>query len=385
MNGRVNGLEPRSLRNWAPAIVAAVVFAGVIGATLVTGSDDGAAGGAGPSTSAASDQVVETTTPNTLPGFTTTTLAFEPLNQTLGPNSAGSAVEALQQRLKDLAFDPGPVDGYYGKATQAAVWAYEKLVLGVPREEATGQVTPETWAHMHGNVEILPERPSSTSTHLEVYLVPQVAVLFKDNRPALITHVSTGSGEVWTEEITIDPGTPENEGTEPIEKVLTGNSITPGGTYTFTREYKEGDGWRTGALGRMYKPVYFNYGVAVHGSSNVPNEPASHGCVRIPMHIAEYFPDLVKKGDAVFVFDGVKSPEIYGRQPPPFDQDITPTTTTIVTTTSAPTATTGPKTSTSAPGSTTAPTTTTTAASPPPSTTTTTTTVPPTTASGQLP
>ena len=101
-------MEPRSLRNWAPAIVAAVVFAGVVGATLVTGGDGDAAGGTGPSTTAPLEGSVDTTVapgPSTLPGYTTTTLAFEPLTQTLGPNSAGSAVESLQQRLKELAFD----------------------------------------------------------------------------------------------------------------------------------------------------------------------------------------------------------------------------------------------------------------------------------------
>jgi hypothetical protein len=88
-------------------------------------------------------------------------------------------------------------------------------------------------------------------------------------------------------------------------------------------------GWREGRLGRMYKPVYFNYGIAVHGSKNVPLYPASHGCIRIPMHIAEYFPDLVKNGDRVFVFDGKKSPEYYGAKHPVWDQvtDLTPTTT----------------------------------------------------------
>jgi hypothetical protein len=46
------------------------------------------------------------------------------------------------------------------------------------------------------------------------------------------------------------------------------------------------------------------------------------------MHIADYFFDLVKKGDHVYVFDGKKSPEAYGRQPPIWDKvvDLTPTT-----------------------------------------------------------
>ena len=85
-------------------------------------------------------------------------------------------------------------------------------------------------------------------------------------------------------------------------------------------------------LGRLYNPVYFNYGIAVHGMTSVPNYPASKGCVRIPMHIAEYFPSLVQNGDHVYVFDGVKEPEAYGAQPPPIDTvdpDAPPTTTTV--------------------------------------------------------
>ena len=62
------------------------------------------------------------------------------------------------------------------------------------------------------------------------------------------------------------------------------------------------DGWRDAPLGRLYNPVYFNGGIAVHGAPSVPNRPASHGCVRIPMSVAEYFPGLVNNGDAIEVF-----------------------------------------------------------------------------------
>jgi len=34
----------------------------------------------------------------------------------------------------------------------------------------------------------------------------------------------------------------------------------------------------------------------------VPNYTASHGCARIPMHIADYFYTLVHQGESVFVF-----------------------------------------------------------------------------------
>src|SRR5262249_57549330 len=113
-------------------------------------------------------------------------------------------------------------------------------------------------------------------------------------------------------------------------------AITPGGVYQFGRRV---DGWDDSVLGQLYNPVYFNYGVAIHGAYNVPLYPASHSCVRIPMHIAKYFPSLVKRGDDVFVFDGRKDPEAYGAQPPPFNsKDPNATTTTSSTSTTSTTA-----------------------------------------------
>jgi len=80
--------------------------------------------------------------------------------------------------------------------------------------------------------------------------------------------------------------------------------------------------------------VYFNFGIAVHGAMQVPKEPASHGCIRIPIFISAYFPAMVKKDDRVYVFDGVKEPEDYGSQPPPWDKkDPNYTTTTSSTST----------------------------------------------------
>ena len=51
----------------------------------------------------------------------------------------------------------------------------------------------------------------------------------------------------------------------------------------------------------MWNPYYFNGGIAVHGLASVPAYPASHGCARIPMDIANYFPTLVTKGESVYV------------------------------------------------------------------------------------
>lgn len=212
------------------------------------------------------------------------------LKQTLSLGMAGDSVTKVQNRLVELGFDPGPVDGIYGGLTQQAVWAFERLVLATPRDQASGVVTPETWSRMQDALAILPRRPNSTQTHMEIYLPEQVAIVFEDDKPRFFTHISSGSGEKWCEEVTIQPGEYNNPGTEPIVRGECGESLTPGGVYSFYRRY---EGHRVGSLGGMDNPVYFNYGVAVHGADNVPLHPASHGCIRIPQYIATYFPTLV--------------------------------------------------------------------------------------------
>ena len=293
------------------------------------------------STTAAS---TTTTTPPPAPRRDQETVAAPPLTHALTEGMAGGDIERLQQRLTDLAFDPGPVDGFFGPATLRSVWAFEKLVLGVARADATGVITPESWRTLFGDITVAPRRTPG-GTHMEVYLPEQVSVLFAQGTPRVISHVSSGEGIVWCDEVEIDldDGTTEAKG-------ICGKSVTPGGVYHFDRKI---DGWRNAKLGRLYKPVYFNYGIAIHGATNVPNHPASRGCVRHPMHIAEYLPDLISIGDHIFVFDGVEEPETYGAQPMVFDwpdPDWTPPTTTTSTTTTttstAPSATAAPTTAT---------------------------------------
>ena len=127
-------------------------------------------------------------------------------------------------------------------------------------------------------------------------------------------------------------------GTEPIKKGVCGNSWTPGGVYEF---YRKVEGNRESRLGGMLNPVYFNYGIAVHGAYNVPLEPASHGCIRMPNLISPTFFNLVNIGEQVFVWDGVEEPEDYGAQSGLWDwadPNYTTTTTSTTTTTTAPVA-----------------------------------------------
>jgi hypothetical protein len=201
--------------------------------------------------------------------------------------------------------------------------------MGLSGSAVTGRVTPDLWDRMQDPIDVKPQKPNASSSHVEIYLPQQVLVLFTDNQPKLITHISTGTGQDW------------------CENGYCSTAITPGGKYKFGRRV---DGWDNSVLGQLFNPVYFNYGLAVHGAYNVPLYPASHGCVRIPMHIAEYFPSLVKRGDDIFVFDGVKDPDVYGAQPPMFNRKDPNATTTTTSTTTTTTTTTVPKTTTTKPG-----------------------------------
>ncbi len=292
------------------------------------------------------------TTTSTTPPATPAALAapapaaptVPPLAHDLGEGMVGAEVEALQSTLVGRQFDPGPVDGVFGGATLRAVWAFEKLVLGTPREEMRGIVTQDIWEKLNSDFRVAPRRTPG-GTHMEVYLPEQVSVLFKDGEARIISHVSSGAGVEWCDvvEIDLDDGTTE-------EKGICGISVTPGGVYHFERKV---DGWRNAKLGRLYQPVYFNYGIAIHGAGSVPAYPASRGCVRHPMHIAEYLPDLIEINDFIYVFDGVEEPETYGAQPMIFDYPdpnwVPPTTTTIPPTTT----TTVPATTTTVPSTTT--------------------------------
>ncbi|MEY3680551.1 MAG: hypothetical protein RL547_1164, partial [Actinomycetota bacterium] len=332
-----------------PAMGAAAVLVGVVAIGVVAdgGSSDGR-----------DSSATSSTLPQVVTESTATPVQKLPLSQTFGRGAAGPEIKLIQDRLIELNFDPGVPDGVFGERTQQAVWAFEKLVMGVPRDQATGRVTAEMWSRMQDPIVITPRRPDSTPDHTEIYLPEQVLVVFHDDRAVLVTHISSGDDQEWCEEVTIDPGERGNEeGIEPIKEGWCGLSWTPGGVFKYDRMV---EGRRESQLGGMYNPVYFNYGIAVHGAQEVPINPASHGCIRIPMHISGYYQSLVAKGDQVFVWDGVKEPEEYGPQVPRFnwrDPNYTTTTstttTTVAPTTLAPTTTMAPPPSSATPSPTT--------------------------------
>jgi peptidoglycan hydrolase-like protein with peptidoglycan-binding domain len=310
-----------------------IALALALAVLTVTGVAIGAASGhdgeQAASTTTTTERVTTTTTSSTTTTVApTTTSSLRADDGTLKQGSHGPEVAALQRRLIELHFDPGPPDGAFGLATTYAVQAFEKLNGMGP----DGRVGPNVQEALNHPAAVSPLVPDGGGTRVEVDLRRQVLFLYKDGGLRLITHVSTGSGKKYC-----------------AEGDCNNTAITPIGSFRFAWRYS---GWRESRLGKLYNPVYFtNSGVAVHGALSVPTYPASHGCVRIPMHIAGYFPSLVKRGDPVYVTDGrpVGPPPPTPTGPPPPDKPTTPGDDTATSSTTAP----PPTTSTTTPPTTT--------------------------------
>jgi peptidoglycan hydrolase-like protein with peptidoglycan-binding domain len=191
----------------------------------------------------------------------------------------GSAVKALQRRLAALKYYPGSIDGQFGTNTLEAVWAFQE-VQGLPGHDYVSSAMQRALANPR-SPKVLDRRAGAN--RIEVNLASEVLVLYRGNKIQLISHVSSGGGYYFC-----SPGGG------------CGYAITPTGNYK-TIVYMRG--WVQVPLGEMYNPVFFiGTAYAIHGDTDVPLAPVSHGCVRIPMDIAAFFHTLVHiPGEPVIV------------------------------------------------------------------------------------
>ena len=175
---------------------------------------------------------------------------------TLRLGASGPEVAELQRRLLDAGYWLGEPDGQFGVLTQQAVIAFQK-VHGLGRDGVYGPLT--TQALTAGPAD--PSPRSTAGTVVEIDKGRQVLMLVRDGRAESIFNTSTGNGQTYL----------NTQGDSRI-------AATPSGQFTITRQI---DGLRISDLGELWRPKYFNGGIAVHGSTSVPAYPASHGCVRL--------------------------------------------------------------------------------------------------------
>lgn len=198
--------------------------------------------------------------------------------RTLRRGDTGPEVLAVQQRLDALGYWLGTPDGSFGGLTEQAVFAVQG-VAGLARDGAVGAATREALA--------AGARPAARSAHGAVTEIDRdagVLSIVRDGEVELVVHTSTGTFESY-----------RHDG----RRLL---ADTPEGTFAVTWSH---DGWREGALGRLYRPRYFHPdGIAVHGYPSVPAYPASHGCARVTRAAMDliWARDLMPRGSAVQVY-----------------------------------------------------------------------------------
>jgi len=167
---------------------------------------------------------------------------------------SGPKVLALQKRLSELGYWLGSPDGAFGSLTQQAVWAFQKSA-GLERD---GVVGPRTARALAAGI-----RPKATlsGSGVEIDLDRQILLVVRGGRVRTILNTSTGSGEEYT----------STSGNPAI-------ATTPRGRFSV---YRAVDGEVTNSLGTLWRPRFFNRGIAVHGSQNIPPWADSHGCARL--------------------------------------------------------------------------------------------------------
>jgi peptidoglycan hydrolase-like protein with peptidoglycan-binding domain len=186
-------------------------------------------------------------------------------------------VNETEKRLFEMGYWTGAVDEIADDQTRWGVLAFQR----VAGRKQTGRLDAAEIEALLSSPKPTPREPGFA--HIEIDLTRQVLFLVDGNGAVkVVLPISSGNGKVF-----MAKGRPHR-------------AVTPRGRFTVYHKIK---GWRKSYLGMIYYPNYFNEGVAIHGSAEVPNYPASHGCIRIPMGAAKLLSDITPVGTVVIVYD----------------------------------------------------------------------------------
>ncbi len=197
--------------------------------------------------------------------------------QPRGKLNRAEAMEA-ERRLSEMGYWTGAGDGLFGSATRSALIAFQKWE-GRP---ITGQFTLNELQAIRTSTS--PKARELGYKHVEVDLDRQVLLMVGDDDDVRVLPVSTGSGSTF------------------MEEGQTSMAYTPRGRFLV---YHKEVGWQGGPLGSTYYASFISGGVAIHGSRSVPIQPASHGCIRVPVFAAREMSKLMPVGTIVLVYDHV--------------------------------------------------------------------------------
>jgi hypothetical protein len=183
-----------------------------------------------------------------------------------GRGARGLKVLLLQRGLLRLGFAT-PVTGYFDGLTANAVNAFRKT-NGMGRDGFAMKSVYAMVLRGDGAYRLRYPRSGTNGKHVEFDWSRQVLVLARRGRPYRVYHTSSGT-----------PVTP-----------------TVFGSYRF---YRQDPG--TNSKGMVHSS-YFIGGYAIHGYPSVPNYPASHGCLRVPIPNAWSIFSWIDIGDPIYTY-----------------------------------------------------------------------------------
>jgi hypothetical protein len=183
-----------------------------------------------------------------------------------------------ERGLSNMGYWTGPVDGVIDEATRSALISFQKW----EGRTVSGELTRDELEAIRAAAS--PIARESGYEHVEVDLGRQVLLMVKEDGSVRVLPVSTGNDKPF-----------DDDGQTSI-------AYTPRGRFLV---YEKVAGWEKGMLGSMYYSNYISGGVAIHGSPNVPTQPGSHGCIRVPMFAARELSKMLPVGMIVLVYDKV--------------------------------------------------------------------------------
>ena len=185
------------------------------------------------------------------------------------PTYSPEEIKTVEQRLVELFYNPGEVDGRIDLQFECALMGFQKM-NGLER---TGEINSKVLEALENPVYPSPAQKHQ-GIHTEADLERQVLTVYRDNEIVRIMPASSGGDKPFKE-----PGGGY------------GSARTPLGNFKFFARIW---GLHVDHLGDLFNPVYFDEGgYAVHGDTRVPSYNASHGCIRIPIEDSVWFEKTV--------------------------------------------------------------------------------------------
>jgi L,D-transpeptidase catalytic domain/Putative peptidoglycan binding domain len=198
--------------------------------------------------------------------FRTRSETIQVVDWQAGQGARGVKVTLLQRGLLKLGFAT-PVTGYFDSLTANAVNAFRKT-NGMGRDGYAPTSVYAMVLRRQGAFKLRYPNSGTHGKHVEFDWSRQVLVLAHRGRPYRVYHVSSGK-----------PSTP-----------------TVFGSFRF---YSKTPG--TNSHGMVHSS-YFIGGYAIHGYASVPNYPASHGCLRVPIPNALSIYNWIDLGDPIYTY-----------------------------------------------------------------------------------